>query len=351
VVVGVLVALGIVMVFDVTYFYGQEKYGDPLRFFRRHVLAVGAGAVAFALAASLPLPAYRRLALPGLAAALAGIALVLSPLGVAYGGAQRWLHLAGVSVQPSELAKFALVLYLAWTLARRREQLDDFRAAVTPPLVVVCAMAILLLLEPDFGTAVLLGGVFVAMLFVAGVPMRYLAMLHVIALPAALLVALTADYRKVRIMSFLDPWGDPRNSGFQLIQSLIGFGSGGLGGLGLGESRQKMFYLPAAHTDFVFSVIGEELGLIGALVVLLLFAVLGARGARIAQRHADPFGRLLAFGLTALVTLQAVVNMAVVLGLLPTKGLPLPLVSYGGSAMVMALASVGALYSLSRETG
>jgi cell division protein FtsW len=216
---------------------------------------------------------------------------------------------------------------------------------------VVGAITGLLLLEPDFGTAVLLGMVLMAMLFVAGVPTRQIAPLFAVAVPVLVLLVGTSAYRRVRFLSFLDPWRDPRDAGFQLVQSFITFGSGGLFGRGLGESRQKMFYLPAAHTDFIFSVIGEELGLLGAVAVLLVFSLLVYRGIRISLRHPDGFGRLLAFGLTALLALQALVNMAVVLGLLPTKGLALPFLSYGGSAMVVSLISVGMLYGLSRESG
>jgi len=349
--VAMLVALGIVMVLDVTYFYGQERHGNPLMFFWRHVAAVAAGGVALLVAARVPLAVYRRLAVPALACALVAMVCVLTPLGSTHAGARRWFLIAGVSLQPSEWAKLAVVTYLAWFLAHRQDRLEDFRRGLMPPLIVVGVIAILLLCEPDFGTTVLLGGVFVAMTFIAGVPVRYLAALLAAAVPVAALLVVSAEYRWVRILSFLDPWGDPRDSGFQLVQSLIAFGSGGFAGLGLGESRQKMFYLPAAHTDFIFSVIGEELGLLGAVAVLVLFGIVGWRGARVALRHPDPFGRLLATGLATLLTLQAGVNMAVVLGLLPTKGLPLPFVSYGGSAMVAALLSVGVLYGLSRDTG
>jgi cell division protein FtsW len=348
--IGLLVALGILMVFDVTYFYGQERYGNSLRFFHRHLLAIGFGVLGLALASRVSVELLRRGALLMLGFAFLGVLVVWSPLGVAEGGARRWIYVGGVTVQPSEFLKAALVVYLAWSLARRAKN-PDFRQAVMPPLVVVAIAGALLLLQPDFGTAVLIGGVFLAMLFVAGIPFGRVGLVLAGALPVVAVLATAADYRRIRLLSFLDPWGDPRNSGFQLVQSLIAFGSGGLVGHGLGESRQKMFYLPAAHTDFIFSVVGEELGLLGALGVVTLFAVVGFRGFRIACKHTDPFARLLAFGLTTLLVLQALVNMAVVLGLLPTKGLPLPFVSYGGSAMVMALTSAGVLYALSRETG
>jgi cell division protein FtsW len=349
--VGMLVTLSIVMVFDVTYFYGQQRYDDPFRFFRMHLISITIGALALVAAARAPIAFYRRAALPGVILGMLGIVLVLTPLGVANGGAQRWLRLGGFSLQPSELAKLSLVLFVAWWLSRHRDDVTEFKQAMLPPLLVVGTAAGLLLLEPDFGTAVLIGMVLISMLFVAGVPTRHVAPLFLAAIPGVVLLVASSGYRRIRFLSFLDPWSDPRNAGFQLVQSFITFGSGGVSGLGLGESRQKMFYLPAAHTDFIFSVIGEELGLLGAIVVLALFAVLAYRGGRIALRHPDPFGRLLAFGLTTLLALQALVNMAVVLGLLPTKGLALPFVSYGGSAMVVALTTTGVLYGLSRESG
>ena len=350
-VVALLVALGILMVLDVTYFYGWERYGDPFRFFRMHLISVAAGVTALIIASRVRLGIYRRAAVPAVALAVVGMLAVLSPLGVSSGGARRWMYVAGFSVQPSEVAKLAVVIYLARWLARNRDRIEERRFGLTPPLVVVGVIAALLLLQPDFGTAVLVGVVLMTMLFVAGVPLRRLGFILIGLVLATIGFTASKQYRLDRLLSFLDPSKDPLGDGWQLLQSLIGFGSGGVMGLGLGESRQKMFYLPAAHTDFIFSVIGEELGFLGAFGVLALFCVLGLRGVRIALRHADPFGRLLALGVTALLASEALVNTAVVLGLLPTKGLVLPFVSYGGSAMVVALASVGVLYGLSREIG
>jgi cell division protein FtsW len=212
-------------------------------------------------------------------------------------------------------------------------------------------MAALILLEPDFGTAALTIGILAVMLFAGGVPARLIAVPALAALPLGAYAVLHEGYRLRRVFAFLNPELDPLGMNFQLKQSFIAFGSGGLWGMGLGESRQKMFYLPEAHTDFIFSVVGEELGLAGALLVLGLFVAVGVRGFRIALRHPDPFGRLLAFGVSASLVLQAVVNVGVVLGCLPTKGLALPFVSYGGSAMVAALAQIGVLLALAREAG
>jgi cell division protein FtsW len=345
-----LVGLSVVMVFNVSYFYGQERFGDSLLFFRKHLLSIGLGTIVAVAASRLSSETYRRAAYPLLLVALVALVLVLVPgIGLARGGARRWLHLGPLSVQPSELAKFAVVLYLARSMVKKGDRLPSFRLGVVPHYLVVGAIAGLVLLEPDFGTAALAAGLLVIMLFVGGVPARLLALPAVGALPALAYVVWRAPYRWARIIAFLYPDRDPLGVNFQLKQSFIAFGSGGLWGVGLGESRQKMFYLPEAHTDFLFSVIGEELGLAGALLVLALFAIVGARGFRIAVRHPDPFASLLAFGVTLSLVLQGVVNAGVVLGCLPTKGLALPFLSYGGSAMIAALGQIGVLLALSRE--
>jgi cell division protein FtsW len=234
---------------------------------------------------------------------------------------------------------------------RKGPRLQTFSLGVLPHVIVVGMLAALVVVEPDFGTAALLGVTLFAMLFAGGVRWRHLVLPVLPIVPLAVYAIASSPYRLRRVMVFLDPWEHPRDAGFQLVQSFLAFGSGGLFGAGLGESKQKMFYLPEAHTDFIFSVIGEELGLIGALVLVGLFAVLAMRGLRVALRHPTPFGQLVAFGTTTVLTLQAGINMAVVLGLLPTKGLALPFVSYGGSAMMGALTAVGVLLALSRESG
>ncbi|HYR95993.1 MAG TPA: putative lipid II flippase FtsW [Candidatus Binatus sp.] len=347
-----LVGLSVVMVFNVSYFYGQDRFGDSLLFFRKHLLSIGLGAIVAAVASRVSSATYRRAAYPLLLVVLVALVLVLVPgIGLARGGARRWLHLGPLSVQPSELAKFTVVLYLARSIVKKGGRLATFHLGVMPHYLVVGAIAGLVLLEPDFGTAALAVGLLVVMLFVGGVPARLLALPALGALPALAYTAWKTPYRWARIVAFLYPDRDPLGINFQLQQSFIAFGSGGLWGVGLGESRQKMFYLPEAHTDFLFSVIGEELGLAGTLLVLALFAVVGARGFRIAVRHPDPFASLLAFGVTLSLLLQGVVNAGVVLGCLPTKGLALPFLSYGGSAMVAALGQIGVLLALSRESG
>jgi len=348
--VAALVGLGLVMVFNVSYFYAQERFGDALLFFRKHVLSIVLGASIAVFASRLRSDQYARLAYPLLVIALVTLVVVLVPgIGIVRGGARRWLHLGPLGLQPSELAKFAVVLYLARSLVKKGERVATFRLGIVPHYVVVGVVACLVLLEPDFGTAALTAGVLVLMLFAGGVPLRLLAVPALAAVPGLAVIAWKAPYRWARIVAFLNPEADPLGVNFQLKQSFIAFGSGGIWGLGLGESRQKMFYLPEAHTDFLFSVIGEELGLGGAILVLALFGVVAARGFRIAVRHPDPFASLLAFGVTLSLVLQGVVNAGVVLGCLPTKGLALPFLSYGGSAMIAALAQVGVLLALARD--
>jgi len=347
-----LLGIGLVMVFNVSYFLAERDLGDPFAFFRKHLVSVALGITLAAVAARVSSDAYRRLAYPALLASLAALVLVLVPgIGVVRGGAQRWVGFGSFSFQPSEMAKVALVLYLAASLDHKRERLGDLRRGLLPHCLVVGALALLLLAEPDFGSAALTLLVLAFMLFVAGASIHHLALLASAALPVLAYGIFVEPYRMMRLLAFMNWAEDPLGMGFQLKQSLIAFGSGGVVGAGLGASQQKMFFLPAAHTDFIFSVVGEELGLLGALVVLGLFAVLAWRGLRIAAAHPDRFGSLLAFGVTVLLVVQGLLNVAVVLGCLPTKGLVLPLISYGGSAMLLTLAQVGILLALARETG
>jgi cell division protein FtsW len=347
-----LVGLGLVMMFNASYFHAQERYGDPFLFFRKQLLALAIGTVALAAASRLRLDLFERLAVPLLLCSILALIVVLVPgLGALRGGARRWLALGGFSIQPSEFAKLAVVLYLARSIARKQERMRQFALGVLPHLIVVGGCAVLIAAQPDFGTATILGLVLVLMLFAGGARPIHLAGVALAALPVVTVVLLWAPYRWERVLAFLDPWRYKQDLAFQLVQSLIAFGSGGLTGVGLGESRQKMFFLPEAHTDFLFALIGEELGVVGALVVLGLFAVVGMRGFRVALRHPDTFASMLAFGLTLMLLLQAVVNVGVVVGLLPTKGLALPFLSYGGSALISALVQVGVLSALSRMTG
>lgn len=348
--VAALLAIGITMVLSTSYLYSQERFTDGTFFFRKQLIAVGAGLIALITCSLLPATTYRRLAYPLLGLTFIVLVLVLIPgIGIARGGARRWLMLPGFAFQPGELAKLAVVFYLAHSMARKEEKIQTFSLGVLPHLIVAGMFLGVLLLEPDFGTALILVMLLYLMLFIGGARVHHLLATGLMALPLLIYVMLKAEYRLRRLMTFMDPWREASSSGFQVIQSLIAFGSGELWGRGLGESRQKLFYLPEAHTDFVFSVIGEELGLLGSLLVLALFGVIILRGLRLAAKIEEPFEQYLAFGLTVLLGLQALIHMGVVMGLMPTKGLVLPFISYGGSAMVINLMEAGILLGLSRR--
>jgi cell division protein FtsW len=348
--IAALLALGMTMVLSTSYLHSQERYGDGTYFFRKQLIAMGAGVIALMACVMVPSALYRRFAYPLLAVSFVILIMVLIPgIGVSRGGARRWIMFPGFAFQPSELAKLSIVFYLAHSMAKKEELIRTFSVGILPHLIVTGVFAGLLLLEPDFGTALILTMLLYLMLFIGGVRVSHLLSTALLALPALAYVLMTAEYRLRRLMTFLDPWSDATGSGFHVIQSLIAFGSGQLLGRGLGESRQKLLYLPEAHTDFVYSVIGEELGLLGALAVLALFAVIIVRGLRLTSKIEEPFEQYLAFGLTVLLGLQALIHMGVVMGLMPTKGLVLPFISYGGSAMVINLMEAGILLGLSRR--
>jgi cell division protein FtsW len=348
--VAALLALGVTMVLSTSYVYSQERFTDGTYFFRKQLIATGAGLVGLVCCLLTPAALYRKLAYPLLGLTFLILLLVLIPgVGIARGGARRWLTLPGFAFQPAELAKLAVVIYLAHSMSKKEERIQSFSIGVLPHLIVGGALLGLLLLEPDFGTAVILAVLLYMMLFIGGARIPHLLATGLLALPVLIYVMMTAEYRLRRLLTFMDPWRDASNSGFQIIQSLIAFGSGQVLGRGLGEGRQKLFYLPEAHTDFVYSVIGEELGLVGALVVLGLFGLIVLRGLRLAARIEEPFEQYLAFGLTIVLGLQALIHMGVVMGLMPSKGLVLPFISYGGSAMVVNLTEAGILLGLSRR--
>ena len=348
--VAALLAVGVTMVLSTSYLYSQERFADGTYFFRKQLLAIGAGLTALVVCSVLPSTIYRRLTYPLLGLTLLVLILVLIPgIGVARGGARRWLMLSGFAFQPAEMAKLAIVLYLAHSMAKKGDRIKTFSLGVLPHLIVGGVFAATLLLEPDFGTGLILAALLYLMLFIGGARISHLVVTAFLALPLLVYVMLTAEYRLRRLFAFIDPWREASTSGFQVVQSLIAFGSGQLWGRGLGESRQKLFYLPEAHTDFVFSVVGEELGLLGAWVILLLFGIIILRGLRLTSRIEEPFEQYLAFGLTVVLGFQALIHMGVVMGLMPTKGLVLPFISYGGSAMVVNLMEAGILLGLSRR--
>jgi cell division protein FtsW len=318
-----LVGIGIVMVYSTSAIIAGDRFGNAYYFLKRQALYAAVGFALMILMMFVPYELLKRLAYPILIFSILLLIAVLIPgIGHRAGGAMRWLKIQSFSFQPSEFAKLGLVVFLAYLIA-------------------------LVMKEPDFGAAFFLTVMVFLLLFVSGARVIYIAGACLIAIPVAYYFLMNGGYRHKRLMSFIRPWEDPNGTSFQIIQSFLSFGSGGLFGLGLGEGRQKLFFLPAPHTDFIFSVVGEELGLVGAMVVVLLFFILTLRGIQIGLSLGERFGAYLALGITLMISLQAVINMGVVLGLLPTKGLTLPFISYGGTSLIANLAAVGILLNLS----
>lgn len=348
-----LVGLGILMIYSASamqiYLPSAGGPSQPLFFVAKQGIAVLLGAALTVAAMRLD---YRRLNDPRLVA-LGLSALVLALVVVLFrapiNGTRRWIDLGVMSVQPSEFGKIGLVVALAALLSRREGELDDVKRTLLPVAGLLALLGGLVLLQPDFGTALSYFAVAAAMLFYAGLRLRWFAGAAFLALPALVAYAWSAPYRRARILSFLHPEADPLGTGYQALQSLIAVGTGGVTGLGLGDGKQKLFFLPYPYTDFIYAIVGEELGLIGCAVVLGLFGMVFARGMRAAVNAPDTFGRLLGTGLAVMIVVQALVNISVVLALLPTKGIPLPFLSYGGSALWADLLAVGVLLNVSQH--
>lgn len=349
----ILCLIGAVMVFSASAITAREQYGNGYIFLLRQFIYIALGIAGMFWLMNVDYRKLRqpRVIFPGLAFTLVLLVAVLF-LDRSH-STHRWVRFGPFSLQPSEMAKLVVILYLGWFLEIRRSPrnfgVNDRLHTLLPALGPVLLMVGLVLAEPDMGTACMISFIAFVMLFVSGLSLRYVGYAIAAALPAIYLLIVRVPYRLARIMSFISPGSDPQGHGFQLLQSLIAVGSGGFSGVGLMESRQKLFYLPEAHTDFIFAVIGEEFGYIGAVVVLALFAVYGWRGFTTAMKAPDEFGRLLALGITTMVVGQALVNLSVVLGLLPTKGIPLPFVSYGGSSLLGMLLATGVLLNISQH--
>lgn len=347
-----LLVVGIVMVYSSSSVVALRSYNDPAYFMKRQIVwaLLGLAVMTLAMYTDHRALADQRAVVVMLVVMLVLMTATLIPgIGKMINGARRWIGLGGLTFQPSELAKFVVVVYLSYAIAKKGERIRDLASGLVPLLVVTGLFTGLAVLQPDFGAAVTMGTVAFTLLFAGGANLLHLAGLAVLAIPAAILAVVRSPYRLQRIFSYLDPWADPQGSGHQIIQSFLAFGSGGLIGRGLGEGRQKLLFLPERHSDFIYAVIGEELGFIGAFAVLSLFFLVLWRGILIARTAEDRFSRLLALGITLIICLQGFVNMAVVTGLLPTKGIALPLVSYGGSSLVVTLGAVGVLLNISKE--
>jgi len=345
----VLVFVGLVMVFSASAVIAQERYGSAYHFLLKQLGWAVAGITAMVVATKID---YRRYKHPAVVfGALGGTALLL--IGVFFldrsHNTHRWIHWDGFSLQPSELAKPALILFLAFFLESRTKAMDDWKHTLLPAVAPTLVFLALIVMQPDLGTAIACAAITACILFVAGIELRYLTGALVASLLPLYFLIFHVAYRRARILAFLDPFADPQGRGFHIIQSMIAVGTGGITGLGLMEGKQKLFYLPEPHTDFIFAVTAEELGLAGALFIVALFAVFLWRGVRTSLRTSDPFGRFLAVGITSMVVVQAFINISVVLGMMPTKGIPLPFVSYGGSSLFITLACVGVLLNLSKQ--
>ena len=348
-IVSVLVAIGIVMIYSASSIYAYGNMNDSMFFLKRHLLYLAIGLVMMFAAMSVDMNILRKWSKPMMLVSIALLLVVLVPhIGRQTAGARRWFRFGPVNFQPSELAKITLMIYMADMIARKGVLMKSFVHGYLPAVMVLGVVAGLVLLEPDLGTAVTIVSISMIMLFVSGVRVSYLAGLVLASLPVLYFLLFRVPYRKKRIMIFLNPWSDTRGTGFQIIQSFIALGSGGLFGVGLGQSKQKLFYLPASHTDFIFSIIGEELGFIGAAAVVILFIAFVWQGMQIAFRALGVFEKLLSMGIVSMIAIEAIINIGVTAGALPTKGMPLPFISYGGSGLIFHLVAVGLLLNISR---
>jgi cell division protein FtsW len=344
-----LTTIGVVEVFSASSVYAFTHHDNSFWFLERQGIYAAIGVGVLLLTARMRYTAWRKLSGPFLIVSVLLLLVALHPSsGSAVYGASRWIPVGSLTLQPSEFAKLALVAFTAAVLAQKQGKLDDWLHMALPLGPVVLIVAGIVMMQRDLGTTIVIVGSVLMMLFVGGARLRHLFVTGILALGGLAFLIFGTAYRRVRFLSFLDPWKDPLSNGYQLIQGLIALGSGGWLGVGLGASRQKWAYLPNAHTDFIFAVLGEELGLLGELVVLALFGVMIYAGIRIAVRAPEPFGRLLAAGITSWIGLQAIVNLGAVTGLLPITGVPLPFVSFGGSALVVTLGAIGVLTSIAR---
>jgi cell division protein FtsW len=346
----ILVFVGLVMIFSASAVMAKERYGSGYFFLLRQVGWAAAGIAAMLVAMKVD---YRRYKHPAVVFSLLGVTTLML-ISVFFldraHNTHRWIHFSGFSFQPSEVAKVAVILFVAYFLENRTHSMKDLRNTLLPAILPTVVFLGLIVLQPDLGTAIACAAITACIMFVAGLELRYLGYAGLLSLIPLYFLIFRVAWRWDRIMAFINPYSDPQGKGFHIIQSLIAVSTGGITGLGFMEGKQKLFYLPEPHTDFIFAVTAEELGLLGSLVVLLLFGIFLWRGVRTALRTQDMFGRLLAVGITSMVVVQAFINMSVVLGIMPTKGIPLPFVSYGGSSLFVTLACVGVLLNITKQT-
>jgi cell division protein FtsW len=346
----ILVTVGTAMIYSSSSIIALEKFKDGQYFLKKQILFVFIGLISMVMMTKIPYAQLKKVAYPGIVVSLVLLALLFIPhVGIRRGGATRWLNLGFFSFQVTEMVKIAMVVFLAHLLTRKVHQLKKFSRGVLIPLSITSVVILLVLLEPDFGTAVIIASIMLLMMCLAGSRIKHLLILGASFIPVGVWLIWHKGYRLARLTAFLDPWKDAGNTGFQIIQSLLSFGSGGAFGVGIGDGMQKLFYLPEPHTDFILSIIAEESGFIGVTIVIVMFALLVFRGFIIALKAPDLFGTLLAAGLTMVIALESFINIAGVMGLIPLKGLALPFLSYGGTSFIMSMTAVGILLNISTQ--
>ena len=349
-IVFILVMTGIVMVYSSSSISAADKCGTDTFYLKKQIVFAAVGFLLLLVARNMRYQLLQRFVYLILGLSIASLVLLLIPgLGKTIGGATRWLPVGPVSFQPSEFAKLSLVIFLAYSLAAKEDKMKSFSVGFLPHLLVTLCMAAMVLAQPDFGTAMIMMMLFFVMVFAGGGSIKHLGVFAGLAAVGGYLLIISADYRLERLTAFLDPWKDASDTGFQIIQSFLALGSGGLWGTGLGNSTQKLFYLPEPHTDFIFSILGQELGFVGTGTIILLFVLLVFCGIKICLKAPDRFGTYLALGITAFIGLHAAINLGVVMGLLPTKGSTLPFISYGGTSLVINLTSMGILLNIGSQ--
>lgn len=347
----ILVTVGTAMIYSSSSILAQQKFNDGQYFIKKQLVFVVLGLISMVILTKIDYTTWKKAAYPGIILSLIMLVLLFIPdVGLKRGGATRWLNMGLFSFQVSEMVKIAMVVFLAHLLARKAHLLKKFSRGVLIPSAITAVVIFLILMEPDFGTAVIIASILILMLCLAGSRMTHLMFLAAAFIPVGVWLIFHKGYRLARLTVFLDPWKDASNTGFQIIQSLISFGSGGFGGVGIGDGMQKLFYLPEPHTDFILSIIAEESGFIGVSIVIILFSIFVFRGFMIAIKAPDLFGTLLAAGLTMVIAMEAFINIAGVMGLIPLKGLALPFLSYGGSSFVMSMIAIGILLNISTQS-
>ena len=345
----ILVCIGIVMIYSASAIYAHEARGDSAYYLKRHLFYIIVGCTLCALAMSVNYMQLRKLAKPLLLVSFFLLVVLLLPgIGRSIGGARRWFRIGSFSFQPSELAKFALILYTADFLTRKKSYITSFFHGFLPVLILLILMCMLILVQPDLGTSLAIFVICFTMFLVGGVKLTHLLSVILSSLPLMYISIFSVPYRRDRILAFLNPWKDPQGFGFQIIQSLVALGSGGFAGVGLGQGKQKLLYLPAAYTDFIFSIIGEELGFIGTASIVILFILFLILATSISLKAKDSFGQILSFGLISCLVIEAIINMGVVTNLFPTKGLPFPFISYGGTSLVFNMSYVGLILNIGK---